>query len=91
LEIPNLPHESVPLGSSDKDNPEIRRWGTPPAFSFTPKDHVDLGTQLGLMDFAAAAKISGARLVVLYDQLANITTRFSANIMLDNTYPGTWL
>lgn len=71
-EVPNLPHESVPEGKSEADNVEIRKWGEPRTFAFTPKDHVDLGANLGLMDFAAAAKISGARFVVLHDQLARL-------------------
>ncbi len=71
-EIPNLPHPSVPQGRSEADNPEIRRWGEPPQFDFPAKDHVDLGAHLGMMDFTAAAKISGARFVVLYDQLARL-------------------
>ncbi|MEO6696603.1 MAG: serine--tRNA ligase, partial [Gammaproteobacteria bacterium] len=63
LGIPNLPHESVPVGKNEHDNVEIRRWGEPPQFDFEVKDHVDLGAALGQMDFDAAAKISGARFV----------------------------
>lgn len=72
LDIPNLPHDSVPVGKSEADNPEIRRWGQPTPFDFPPLDHVDLGANLNMMDFAAAAKISGARFVVLHDQLARL-------------------
>lgn len=82
LEVPNLPHASVPEGSSAADDVELRRWGQPPTFDFTPKDHVDLGAQLGMMDFAAAAKISGSRFVVLHDKLARLQ-RALVQFMLD--------
>lgn len=82
LEIPNIPHSSVPIGKDENDNAEIRRWGEPRKFDFVPKDHVDLGNQLGLMDFAAAAKISGARFVVLHDKLARLH-RALIQFMLD--------
>ena len=65
LEIPNLLDESVPEGNSEADNVELRRWGVPPTFDFTPKDHIALGEQLGLMDFEKAAMLSGARFSVL--------------------------
>ena len=61
LEMPNLPHPGVPAGRSEADNVEMRRWGTPRAFDFTPKDHADLGEALGQIDFAVAAKLAGAR------------------------------
>jgi seryl-tRNA synthetase len=61
LGLPNLPHESVPLGGSEEDNKEIRRIGNPPAFSFKPLDHQALGEKLGVLDMAAAAKLSGSR------------------------------
>ena len=64
MEVPNVPHESVPVGRSSDDNVEVRRWGDPPRFDFVVKDHVDLGAALG-MDFETAAKLSGARFVVL--------------------------
>lgn len=79
-QIPNLPHESVPLGSSEENNVEVRRVGTPPVFSFTPKDHVALTE--GLMDFEASAKISGSRFVVLYGAIAKLH-RALAQFMLD--------
>jgi seryl-tRNA synthetase len=79
--IPNLPDESVPIGSDEKDNVEIKQWGTIPQFSFLIKDHVDLGAPLGL-DFASAAKISGSRFVVLKGQLAKLH-RALAQFMLD--------
>ncbi|MCL5801746.1 MAG: serine--tRNA ligase [Gammaproteobacteria bacterium] len=82
LGIPNLPHENVPIGKSEHDNVEIRRWGEPLRFDFTPKDHVDLGAALGQMDFDAAAKISGARFVVLSGPLARLQ-RALTQFMLD--------
>jgi len=80
--IPNLPHGSVPDGFSEQDNLEIRRVAVPREFAFTPKDHVELGEQLGMMDFERAAKISGARFVVLYDGLA-LLQRALSQFMLD--------
>jgi len=82
LEVPNLPHASVPEGQDEHDNVEVRRWGTPPEFDFEPKDHVDLGAPNGRMDFAAAAKISGARFVVLRAELARMH-RALIQFMLD--------
>ncbi len=79
--IPNIPHESVPVGKSEEDNQLIRTWGEPTSFSFTPKDHVDLGSKLG-MDFANASKLSGARFVVLHNKLAKLH-RALAQFMLD--------
>lgn len=80
--LPNIPDESVPVGASEEDNIEIRRWGTPPEFSFEPRDHVSLGEDLGMMDFAASAKISGARFVVMRDKLAKLQ-RALTQFMLD--------
>ncbi len=80
--IPNIPHESVPDGKSEKDNLEIRRWGDIPSFNFTPKDHVAIGEGLAQMDFEAAAKVSGARFVVLSHQLARLH-RALGQFMLD--------
>ncbi len=80
--IPNIPHDSVPEGKGEEDNAEVRRWGEPTTFDFEPKDHVALGEQLGMMDFAAAAKISGARFVVLNDKLAKLQ-RALTQFMLD--------
>lgn len=79
--IPNLPHESVPNGKSEEDNVEVRKWKEPTQFNFTPKDHVDLGSKLG-MDFPTASKISGARFVVLNNKLAKLS-RALAQFMLD--------
>lgn len=72
LGVPNIAHASVPDGKNERDNQEVRRWGEPGKPAFTPKDHVDLGTGLGLMDFEVAAKISGARFVVLEGALAQL-------------------
>jgi len=80
--IPNLPHETVPVGRDANDNQEIRRWGTPPEFSFTPKPHWELGEQLGVLDLERAAKISGARFAVYWDLGAKLE-RALANFMLD--------
>ncbi len=82
LGIPNIPHESVPKGRDEKDNREERRWGEPKQFDFTPKDHVDLGTVKGWMDFEAAARIAGARFVTLHGPLARLQ-RALAQFMLD--------
>ena len=81
LSLPNLPHESVPVGTSEADNVEVRRWGAPAEPSFPMKDHVELGAGLG-MDFAAAAKLSGARFVVLKGGIARLH-RALAQFMLD--------
>lgn len=79
--IPNIPHISVPFGKSEKDNQVIRTWGEVKSFDFVPKDHVDLGAKFG-MDFEAAAKLSGARFVVLRGQMAKLQ-RALAHFMLD--------
>src|SRR5438093_6098040 len=80
--LPNLPNESVPVGKSAEDNVEIRRWGTPPKFDFTPKPHWELGEQLGVLDLERAAKLSGARFAVYWDLGARME-RALANFMLD--------
>ncbi|MEO8345235.1 MAG: serine--tRNA ligase, partial [Betaproteobacteria bacterium] len=82
LDLPNLTHPSTPIGRSADDNVEIRRWGTPPEFKFAAKDHTDLGEQLGLLDFATAAKMSGARFSFLRGDLAHLH-RALAQFMLD--------
>jgi len=79
--IPNLPHESVPVGKSEADNVEMRKVGTPTQFDFEVKDHVELGEKLGL-DFDTAAKISGARFSVLKGGLARLHRALS-QFMLD--------
>ena len=81
LTLPNLPHESVPLGSDEKDNREISRWGEPPAFDFTPKAHWDLGPELGVIDFERAVRMSGARFTVLLGAGAKLN-RALINFML---------
>src|ERR1043166_3025299 len=63
--LPNVPHESVPVGKDESANQEIRRWGKKPEFDFEPKDHVELGTSLGILDLERAAKIAGARFAIL--------------------------
>jgi seryl-tRNA synthetase len=80
--IPNMPHESVPVGKSPDDNVEVRRWGTPPKFDFTPKPHWELGEQLGILDLERAVKLSGARFAVYWDAGARLE-RALANFMLD--------
>jgi seryl-tRNA synthetase len=82
LDVPNIPHDSVPAGKDENDNAEVRRWGEPPAFSFTPKDHVDLGERLGGLDFETAAKIAGARFAVMSGPLARLH-RALIQFMLD--------
>jgi seryl-tRNA synthetase len=81
LDAPNLPHASVPVGKSAEDNVEVRRWGDPKAFDFPVRDHVDLGAPLGL-DFDTAAKLSGARFVVMKGPVARLH-RALAQFMLD--------
>lgn len=82
MEIPNVPQDDVPAGKDETDNLEVSKWGTPRQFDFTPKDHVDLGAQLGAMDFEAAAKISAARFVTLSGPLARLQ-RALTQFMLD--------
>ncbi len=72
LSVPNLPHGSVPMGKSEADNVEIRQWGTPRTFDFPVRDHVDVGEGLSMLDFAAAAKLSGARFTLLRADLARL-------------------
>ena len=80
--VPNLLHESVPVGMRPEDCVEQRRWGEPRKFDFAPKDHVDVGTALGGLDFDAAAKLAGARFVVMKGQVARLH-RALAQFMLD--------
>lgn len=81
LAVPNLPHESVPVGAGEEDNVEVRRWGTPRSFDFEAKDHVDVGTPLGL-DFDMGVKLSGARFTVMQGGIARLH-RALAQFMLD--------
>jgi seryl-tRNA synthetase len=80
--IPNIPHASVPVGKTEDDNVEVRRWGTPPKFEFAPKPHWEIGEQLGVLDLERAAKLSGARFAVYWDLGARLE-RALANFMLD--------
>lgn len=82
LTIPNIPNEKVPVGESDEDNIEIRRFGEPRKFDFDPKPHWDLGEQLGILDFATAAKVTGARFT-FYKGAGARLERALANFMLD--------
>lgn len=82
LDIPNLLDQEVPDGKSDIDNQEVYCWGELPSFCFTPKDHVELGAQLGGMDFDAASRLTGARFVVLTGSLARLQ-RALTQFMLD--------
>jgi len=82
LVIPNIPHSSVAVGKSSEDNPEIRRWGEIPQFSFQPKPHWEIGEELGILDFDRAAKITGARFT-LYHGLGAKIERVLINFMLD--------
>lgn len=79
--VPNLPHESVPVGSDESGNVEVRRWGTPASFAFEVKDHVDVGTPLGL-DFDMGVKLSGSRFTVMKGQIARLHRALS-QFMLD--------
>jgi seryl-tRNA synthetase len=81
LGVPNLPHESVPMGDDETGNVEVRRWGTPRQFDFEVKDHVDVGAPLGL-DFETGAKLSGARFTMLRGQIARLH-RALAQFMID--------
>lgn len=82
LGVPNIPHESVPVGADEDANVEVRRWGEPTAFGFPIKDHVELGEQLGQLDFANAAKLSGARFAVMRGGIARLH-RALAQFMLN--------
>ncbi|MDR5749860.1 MULTISPECIES: serine--tRNA ligase [unclassified Caballeronia] len=81
LGVPNLPHDSVPVGDDETQNVEVRRWGAPRAFDFDVKDHVDVGAPLGL-DFETGAKLSGARFTLLRGQIARLH-RALAQFMID--------
>ena len=80
--IPNLPHESVPIGKSADDNVEVKRWGTPRQFDFAPKPHWDLGADLGILDLERASKVTGARFAVYWGAGARLE-RALINFMLD--------
>ncbi|MGM8212880.1 serine--tRNA ligase [Virgibacillus sp. W0430] len=80
--IPNIPHESVPIGEDEEDNVEVRKWGTIPSFSFTAKPHWDVASDLGIIDFERAAKVTGSRFV-FYKGLGARLERALYNFMLD--------
>jgi seryl-tRNA synthetase len=82
LTLPNLPEPTVPIGTSAADNKEVRRWGNPPEFNFSAKNHWDIGEELGILDFARAAKIAGARFALYKDAGARLE-RALINFMLD--------
>ncbi|HEY5544078.1 MAG TPA: serine--tRNA ligase [Candidatus Binatia bacterium] len=82
LTLPNLPHASVKVGKNETENREVRRWGNPPPFDFTPKNHWDLGEELGILDFERAAKVAGARFAVYRGAGARLE-RALINFMLD--------
>ena len=89
MTLPNFPHESVPLGKDDHDNVEKRRWGTPREFGWTPKAHWDIGTDLGILDFDTAAKVSGARFTFyrgLGSRLERSIISFYLNTHVENGY-----
>lgn len=86
LGVPNIPHGSVPVGADEDQNVEVRRWGEPTQFDFEVKDHVELGENLGGLDFANAAKLSGARFAVMRNGIARLH-RALAQFML-NTHTG---
>jgi seryl-tRNA synthetase len=80
--LPNIPHESVPVGTDETNNLELRRWGTVPVFDFEPKDHVDVGTSLGILDLERASKIAAARFAILNGAGARLS-RALVNFMLE--------
>ncbi len=82
LGLPNLPHDSVPEGKDESDNPELRRWGSPASYDFQPRDHVDLGALLGGLDFEAASRLAGSRFAVMTGAVARLH-RALAQFMLD--------
>jgi seryl-tRNA synthetase len=82
LVIPNLPHESVPVGTTDEDNQVVRTWGEKPSFDFEPMAHWDLGEKLDILDFKRAAKITGSRFT-LYKSYGALLERSLINFMLD--------
>lgn len=95
LQVPNIPHTSVPVGEDESGNVEVRRWGKPREFDFSPKAHWDLGPDIGLMDFERASKLSGSRFTVMYGKLAKLE-RALVNFMLDvhvleHGYTEVWL
>jgi seryl-tRNA synthetase len=82
MNIPNIPHQSVPVGKDENDNPEIRRWGTPTQFSFEPLPHWDIGERLGILDFERGGKVTGARFT-FYRGLGSRLERSLISFMID--------
>ncbi|GIU10919.1 MULTISPECIES: serine--tRNA ligase [unclassified Shewanella] len=82
MSVPNLPDESAPIGADESENVEVRRWGTPKEFDFAAKDHVELGENVGGLDFKNAVKITGSRFIVMKGQIARMH-RALAQFMLD--------
>ncbi|HCE80403.1 MAG TPA: serine--tRNA ligase, partial [Thermodesulfobacterium commune] len=82
LYLPNIPHETVPVGKDDSENVVVKRWGEPPEFEFEPKPHWEIGENLGILDFERAAKITGSRFVVYFNEGA-LLERALINFMLD--------
>ncbi len=82
LQIPNMPHESVPIGADESDNPVVKTWGKPPEFDFTPKPHWEIGEQLGILDFERAARMTGARFALYWGAGAELE-RALITFMLD--------
>ena len=82
LTVPNIPHSSVPVGEDSDENVEVRKWGEPPSFPFTPRPHWEVGEELGILDFQRGAKLAGARFV-LYRGLGALLERALINFMLD--------
>ncbi|CVK20262.1 serine--tRNA ligase [Sporomusa sphaeroides] len=82
MNIPNVPHQSVPVGKDEQDNPEVRRWGTPREFAFEPKPHWEIGEKLGILDFERGGKVTGARFT-FYKGLGSRLERSLINFMLD--------
>lgn len=82
MRTPNLPHATTPVGEDENDNPEVRRWGEPTSFSFEPKDHHELGTNLGIIDFERGVKLAGSRFVLLGGMGARLE-RALINFMAD--------
>ena len=82
LKVPNLPHETTPLGTTEEDNPVVRTWGKPREFGFEPKNHWDIGPELKILDFERAAKLSGARFSILMGDGARLE-RALIQFMLD--------
>ncbi|MBC16092.1 MAG: serine--tRNA ligase [Desulfovibrio sp.] len=82
MAVPNIPHESIPVGESEDDNPVLRHWGDKPEFDFAPKEHWELGTELGGLDFERAAKLAGSRFSISFGWCARLE-RALAQLMLD--------